>query len=189
MVLATFLLLLMKKNFIESEIAAFEVLEQEGQMGVFNIINGLQYLSIPLVYLWKFTVIAFLIWIGCFMFGYKVTFTKTWQVVMIAEAVFFVPELIKIFHFIFIYSDPDLYEVRAYYPLSLMNFFDHETLDGRWHYPLKSINLFEIIYWFVLAYGIHLAAKKKAVIARAIVFSSYVFFFLLWLGFYAIVYK
>ena len=98
--LATFLLLLIKKAFIENETAAFEVLQSRGQMGIFNVINALQYLSIPLIYLWKFTLIGFLLWMGSFGFGYKISFTKCFQITMIAETVFLVPEFIKILVFI-----------------------------------------------------------------------------------------
>jgi len=187
--LFTFVLLLIKKNFIELEIAAFEVLEQDGNMGVFHIIKTLQNFSIPIIYLWKFTIIAFVIWIGCFMFGYKVAYVKAWQVVMIAESVFFIPEIIKIFYFLFIVTDPDYFEVRAFYPFSMMNLFDYETTSKAWHYPLKALNIFELFYWLLLVYGIKLASRKRLEISALIVVFSYIFFFFVWLGFYVIVYK
>ena len=187
--LFTFVLLLIKKNFIELEIAAFEVLEQDGNLGVFHFIKTLQNLSIPIIYLWKFTIIAFVIWIGCFMFGYKVAYVKVWQVVMIAESVFFIPEIIKIFYYLFIVTDPDYFEVRAFYPFSVMNLFDYELTAKAWHYPLKALNIFELFYWVLLVYGIKLASRKRFDISALIIGSSYILFFLIWLGFYVIVYK
>ena len=56
-------------------------------------------------------------------------------------------------------------------------------------YPLKALNLFEVLYWFVLVEAIHLTAKKKWNYALAIVFTSYVPFFLIWLVYYTQVYK
>ena len=187
--LATFLLLFIKKNFIESRIAAFEIMEGKGEMTVLHIINALQYLSIPLYYLWKFTVISFVLWIGCFMFGYKITYGRLWQIVLIGETLFLLPDFIKTAWFMFIQTDPTFWDVKAFYPLSLMNFFDYELIENKWHYPLKSINLFEIIYWFMLVYLIHFSAKKKISYAYGIVFSSYVLFLFIWLVFYVIVYK
>lgn len=187
--LFTFVLLLIKKNFIELEIAAFEVLEQDGDLGVFHFIKTLQNFSIPIIYLWKFTIIAFVIWIGCFMFGYKVAYVKLWQVVMIAESVFFFPEILKIFYFLFMVTDPDYFEVRAFYPFSIMNLFDYQITSKAWHYPLKALNIFELIYWALLIYGIKLASRKRLEISALIVIFSYIFFFFVWLGFYVVVYK
>ncbi|MBL6446863.1 sulfate ABC transporter permease [Fulvivirga sp. 29W222] len=187
--LASLFLLIVKKTFIENQTAAFEVLDSQGEMGIFHTINALQYFSIPLIYLFKFTVISFVIWIGSFMFGYKITYSQTWQVAVIAEAIFLIPELLKVLWFLFVDMDPNLFEIRAFYPLSLINLANPYELDNRWFYPLKALNIFEVIYWFILVGGIHYKAKKQKNIAYAIVFSSYVLFFLLWLGFYLLVYK
>ncbi len=187
--LATLTLLVVKKTFVENETTAFEILEQRGQMTVFHAINTLQYLSIPLVYLWKFTVISFTIWLGCFMFGYRISYGNTWKVAMISESIFLIPEFLKICWFLFIETNPDIFQIRAFYPLSLISLFDTDSLSARAFYPLKALNLFEVGYWFLLVYGIHTIAGKKKSIAYAIVFSSYVLFFFLWLGFYFLVYK
>ena len=187
--LITFLVLLIKKGYIENETAAFEVLQSRGQMGIFNAINAFQYLTIPIIYLWKFTLIGFLLWMGSFAFGYKIVFKKCFQIAMIAETVFIIPELIKIVHFFVVETDPNLFDVRAYFPLSLMSLADYEMLEPKWHYPFKAINLFEVVYWGLLIVGVHMAAKKRPDIAFWIVFSSYIFFFFLWIWFYVNVYK
>ena len=83
---ATLALLVIKKTFIENSTTAFEILDERGEMGIFHAINALQYLTIHLVYLWKFTVISFIIWVGAFMFGYKITFRQTWKEVNITKA-------------------------------------------------------------------------------------------------------
>ena len=186
---ATLALLVIKKTFIENSTTAFEILDERGEMGIFHAINALQYLTIPLVYLWKFTVISFIIWVGAFMFGYKITFSQTWKVVLISEAIFLVPEFIKICWFLFIETDPTLFDIREFYPLSIMNIADTSSLTNKYFYPLKALNVFEVAYWFVLVYGIHAMARKKKNIAYSIVFSSYVLFFFLWLGFFILVYK
>ncbi len=187
--LITFLVLLIKKNFVESETAAFEVLEMRGQVGVFQVFNALQYITIPLFYLWKFTLIGFLLWMGSFAFGYKIPFKKCWQVAMIAETIFILPELIKIAHFTLGPDDPNFYDIKAYFPLSLMNLYDYKDVASNYHYPLKALNLFEILYWGLLIYGLHLAAKKEFWVAFASVSVSYILFFIFWLWFYISVYK
>ena len=187
--LITFLLLYLKKSFIESQIAAFEILEQRGEMGFYHFINALQYFSIPIVYLYKFTVIAFILWVGCFMFGYKVFYSKLWQLVMFAECIFFGAELLKIGWFVFIETDPEIWDVKAFYPLSLINLFDYTEVPDAWHYPLKAINIFEVFYWVIIVYGIQYLSRKRFDISLYIVLSSYVLWFFLWLIFFVLIYK
>ncbi|MGE0770981.1 MAG: hypothetical protein AB7K37_04655 [Cyclobacteriaceae bacterium] len=186
---ATFFLLYVKKVFIENETAAFEFLEDRPEGGILQLISALQFLTIPVIYLWKFTVIAFVIWVGCFMFGYRVTYGQCWGVAIVSEFIFIVPELIKIGWFLFFETDPSFNDVRAFYPLSLMNFADYYEIDKQYVYPLKALNVFEIIYWVLLVQGVHFFARKQKRVAWFIVLSSYVLIFLGWLVFYMIVYK
>jgi hypothetical protein len=187
--LLTVFLLYVKKSFIENETAAFEFLQDRPEGMILKAITALQFLSVPIVYLWKFTVISFVIWVGCFMFGYRVTYAQCWGVVIGAEFVFLIPELLKILWFLFVVPDPRYSDIGAFYPLSLMHFFDYYEMDKRWAYPLRALNLFEIIYWFLLVAGIHHYARKEKRMVWFIVLSSYVLIFFLWLVFYIVVYK
>jgi len=186
---STFLLLYIKKTFIENETAAFEFLQDRPEGGILQLINALQFFTIPFIYLWKFTVIAFVIWVGCFMFGYRVTYSQCWGIAVVSEFVFIVPELLKIGWFLFIETDPNLLDIRAFYPLSLMNFADYTEVEPQYVYPLKALNLFEIIYWAILVSGVHFFSRKEKKQAWIIVMCSYVLIFLLWILFYIIVYK
>lgn len=187
--LLTFLLLFTKKTFIESETAVFEFLQDRPEGSFLQIFTTIQYLTIPLVYLWKFTIISFVIWVGCFMFGYKVTYSNCWSIVLISEFIFIIPELIKIIWFMFIDTDPNYNTVLNFYPLAAINLFDVEQLQKRFVYPLKALNLFEVVYWVALVYGVQAFAKKNRTTAVFIVASSYILLFLLWLAFYSIVYN
>ena len=91
---------------IENETAAFEFLQDRPEGSILRIISALKYLSVPFVYLWKFTVIAFVVWVGCFMFGYRVTYGQCWGIVIAAEYIFFIPEVLKILWFMVVQTDP-----------------------------------------------------------------------------------
>ena len=187
--LSTLALLFIKISFIENETAAFEFLQDRPEGTILRVINAIKYFSIPLVYLWKFTVIAFVIWVGCFMYGYRVTYVQCWGVVIGAEFIFLIPEVLKILWFMFADTDPEYRQIGAFYPLSLMHFFDYYSIDRRWAYPLRALNLFEVAYWFLLVEGIHHYARKEKKIVWLIVACSYILLFFLWLAFYVIVYK
>lgn len=187
--LITFLVLYIKKTFIENETAAFEFLQDRPEGGILQLISALQFLTIPFIYLWKFTVIAFVIWVGCFMFGYRVTYSQCLGITVVSEFIFVVPELLKIVWFMFIETHPNLLDIRAFYPFSLMSFFDYSQIDPKYAYPLKALNLFEIIYWVLLVSGVHFFSRKEKKQAWIIVLCSYVLIFLMWILFYIVVYK
>ncbi len=186
--LIAFLLLFIQQNLIIGEIAAFQFLEGPEAL-IFRIISGFKLLAIPLVYALKFTLVGFILWVGCFMWGYKVTYNKCWQIAMIAELVFFVPTFLKILWFFFVNTDPNYWEYQSFYPLSLMAFLDHTQVRPKMLYPNQALNLFEIIYWVVLTYGVDFAARKKKAVANYIIATSYIPLFLLWLLFYIGVYE
>jgi hypothetical protein len=171
--ISAILLLYIKKQFIEYETSAVEFLQDRPEGGILRLISTLQFISIPLIYAWKFTVIGFVLWIGCFMFGFRITYWQCWGVALAAEYVFLLPELIKIGWFLFVTNDPTLPEIRAFYPLSLMNL----------------VNVFEIPYVYLLVTGLFYFAQKQKKMMWWIVTTSYVLIFSLWLLFYMIVYK
>ncbi len=187
--LTTLTVLFIKKTMIENETAAFEFLADQAQGSILYIRSAFQYLSIPLIYMWKFTVLGFVIWVGCFLFGYRVTFSQCWGIVLVGEFVFLIPELIKIGWFLGFKTDPNFYEIQAFYPFSLMSLVDYQELPTRYAYPLKALNIFEPLYWYVVALGIQHFAKKGMKPAWTIVLGFYVPIFVLWLLFYIIVYN
>ena len=182
-------LFLLKRMLIIDSIAAFEVLQERGEMWVFDLFFGLQYLSVPIFLAWKFTLTAFLIWVGCFMFGYRLTFNQLWKMVMIFEIIFVVGELVKIIWFLLLGGDPDYHEYMAFYPLSIMSLFDSQSLPDQFHYPFKALNLFELIYWVSLILGVYWLSGKKLIISTYVILSSYILIFCMWLVFFVVVYK
>jgi hypothetical protein len=189
LVLATYLVLYLKVFFIETETAAFEFLADRPEGSVLKALAAIRFLSVPLIYLWKFTVIGFVIWVGSFMWGYRVTFAQCWGIAIVSEFVFLVPEVLKVVWFLFIDTDPSYDTVRGFYPLSLMTLFNYEDIDPRYAYPLRALNIFELVYWYLLIEGIHFFARKEKNVAALIVLSSYVLMFFFWLWFYTAVYK
>src|SRR5690606_30304139 len=139
--LLTLLLLYIKITFIEHETAAFEFLQDRPEGFILRLISGLKFLSIPFVYLWKVTIIAFVVWTGCFMFGYRVTYEPSWGVLLTALYVFLVTDVIKIVCFMFIHKDPPYQATCSFYPLSLLHVGVYHVLDDCCAYPLGPLNV------------------------------------------------
>ncbi|MFD2201900.1 sulfate ABC transporter permease [Shivajiella indica] len=176
-------------DLILQSIPGYEKLEDDGSFMLFHIFNTLNYIWTPFALLWKFTLTAFIIWTGSFAFGYKAPFVKLWQYVLFAEIVFILPELIKMIYFIQPSDDVTFMEIRDFYPLSLFSLVDAEQVSQKYHYPLRAINLFEIVYIVLLVLGYHSISKRSLSESVIVILFSYVLFFLLWLLFYILVYK
>ena len=183
------LIYILKRTFVIADIAAFEILQERGEMWIFDLFFGVQYLSVPFFIAFRITITSLTLWIGCFMFGYRITYKEMWRWVMFAELIFVVPEFIKLFWFILAGSDPNYHDIVAFYPLSMMNLVDYTLIDQMYHYPLKALNLFEVIYWYVLMIGIYFLSNKKWSISVLIVSTSYILIFFLWLIYYLMVYR
>lgn len=186
--LGAILILWTRIQLVENETIAYQILQGQGRFGIFTFFNSLKYLATPFIYGLKLSLIAFVLWTGAFMFGYKISFAQMWKVAILGEFIFLFAELIKIAWLIWIPYEPTIWDIRAFYPLSMMNFFDYQVIPNNWVYPLQSLNLFEPINWLVLVYGIHFTARKKIEYAYAIVCTTYVPLFIIWLVYYTVVY-
>lgn len=176
-------------ELILQSIPGHRALEQEGAFTYFHVFNSLGYLWTPFALLWKFTLTAFTIWIGAFMGGHKISFRELWKFVMVAEVIFIFPELIRLLWFLVLDQPDNFLEIQNFHPLSLFSLVDAGKVGARYHYPLGALNLFEVVYWLLLATGVHTISRRSFTTSFIIVLCSYTLCFLLWLIFYTIVYK
>ena len=184
-----FLLVLVFHLFIQSGTAVFEVLQDSGDAGVLYLINSLDYLSIPVFYLFKFLVVATLLWIGAFFLGYRLNFAKAWHAAMVSEVIFLGVDIAKIVWFSVGNTSPTYWDLSHFYPLSILSLLDAEMISGRWIFPLKTISVFEILYWALLSVNVTLLIKKTLKQGLSVVFSSYVLGLLLYLIFRVITFE
>lgn len=176
-------------DLILQSIPGYDKLESEGSFMIFHVFNALDYIWTPFALLWKFTATAFVIWLGAFAFGYKAPFVRLWQFVMVAEFIFIFPELIKMLVYIKPSDSVTYEEIRGYYPLSLFSLVNPANVAAKYHYPLRAINLFELIYIVFLIFGFHTVSRRSLAESTFVVLFSYVLMLLLWLLFYSLVYK
>lgn len=73
-------------------------------------------------------------------------------------------------------------DIQQFYPLSYINFLDIENIEPWLIYPLQTINLFEIAYFFVLVYGVHKLLKNNYWKSFEITAASYGTGLVIWLG-------
>lgn len=141
------------------------------------------YAAIPLLYLIKLSAVAFCLNVGCIMINYDLNFKRLFQISLIAETVFVVPAFIKIIWFWNAQQNYTLQDLMNFSPLSLLNFYSPDSVRQWLIYPLQVLNVFEIIYWLILAYGLKLVLQKPFLKTVKLVLSSYGTGLVMWITF------
>ncbi len=102
---------------------------------------------------------------------------------MLAEIPFLVVPVIKLFWFLFIQTHYTLNDLQYFFPLSALQLFDVKSLPKWQIYPLQLFNVFELIYWVLLAYWLKKLLNLSLNKSMEVVASSYGTGLLLWVVF------
>jgi hypothetical protein len=133
--------------------------------------------------LFKCLIIAMIIQTGLFVQNLKVNFPDIFKVAVISEFTLLFPLIIKFVWFYFFKQEYTFEEIKLYYPLSILNLLDIENLSLIWFYPLKLMNVFELLYWFVLAYGLSRVIQKDFDRSLFIILTTYLPALVIWVVF------
>ncbi|MBC6111772.1 hypothetical protein H7U22_15215 [Pedobacter sp. CCM 8938] len=139
------------------------------------------YLVIPVWITLKNLIITLCLQIGLLLNNSKLKFSHTFRIALTAEFVFLLPQLIKLIWFLLVKTNYTLTDVQQFYPLSALNLFNIENLSALSIYPFQTFNLFEIMYWIILAGGIKQALNTDINKGIKVVFSGYIPALALWL--------
>lgn len=144
----------------------------------------LTYAIIPLIVLIRSSLVAVCLSVGLFFYDTEdnTKFKKLLNITLQGELVLVTIGLVKLLYFSFIKTDYTLEDIQEYYPLSYTNFLDLNKIEPWLIYPLQTINLFEIAYFFVLVYGLHKLLKNNYWRSFEITAVSYGTGLLIWLG-------
>lgn len=91
----------------------------------------------------------------------KIKFSDVISIVLIAEFVFIIAGFYKFINFYWIDTNYTLEDLQTYFPISLLNLKEHISTEKWLAYPLQIVNLFEVFYWFILAWGIRELLEEK----------------------------
>ena len=138
------------------------------------------YVIDPLLILLKITVITLVLDIGCFFFNTKIKFGRLFNIVVKAEFIFLLVIVFKTIWFYFFQTDYTFEDIQYFYPLSAINIVGYKDLQDWLIYPFQVLNLFEIAYWFILAFLIGRELKLGIDKGLSIVLSSYGVGLLVW---------
>ena len=190
LLLLIFLLIRYFTNVLILEaIPEYERLDAQGDLMFFHIFNALNYLWTPFAFLWKFTVIAFLFWSIGLMVGYKADFKELWKFALVAEAIFILPELLRLLVYINPGGNVTYLEIQNFEPLSALWLVGPENVAEQYHYPLSVLNIFEVLYGIFWVYGFHMISRRSLAESTLVVLIAYFLPLFIWLGFYIGAYR
>jgi hypothetical protein len=149
----------------------------------------LGYLSIPLYYLLKFSVVALILWLGAFGFGYKIGFRFLFRLAMVSQLVFFIPDLVKILFFGFVSQEYGMDEFSTFQPLSLVGYIDIQNHGAFMVNFSDWFSLSQFLYILLLITGIRLKYRRHFKDAFYLVGLSYLPASLFWIFFYSVVFS
>ena len=144
--------------------------------------SWLGYLILPLLLYLQILFVATALSIGIFFFEYEMKFSQIFNIVVKAQYVFLLPMVFHFVWFYFINTDFTLEELQNFAPLSLGSIFGFEHFERWLIYPLQVVNLFEVAYWFILAFLLAKALQITKSRAFTIVASSYGVGLLIWVA-------
>jgi hypothetical protein len=143
------------------------------------------YAIIPLLILIRTSLVAVCLSVGLFFYeneDKEPKFSQLFRVALVGEFILALVGFFKFFYFAFIKTEYTLQDAQQFYPFSYTNFLDISKIEPWLVYPLQTLNLFEIGYFFVLVYGLHKLLQNKYTKSFEIVAVSYGTGLLIWLG-------
>ncbi|MCF6348900.1 MAG: hypothetical protein L3J20_11465 [Flavobacteriaceae bacterium] len=190
--LAFFSSYIFNKVIVTDNLIYSSLSEQLVQEQVEKLIEGqkkwawLGYTIIPLIVLLRSSLVALCLSVGNFFYNMDEIeipkFKDFFRIALLGEFVLVLVGYFKFGYFYFIKTDFTLEDLQQYYPLSYINFLELENLELWLIYPLQTINLFEVTYFFVLVYGLHKLLKNKYWKSFEMVAVSYGTGLVIWLG-------
>jgi hypothetical protein len=110
------------------------------------------YVFIPLLLFIKVTFATICISIGNVLSNIDFKFKTVFKAALLAEVIFIVAQVWYLTNLSFHLDTLTLETASNYYPLSALSYFGTENVVQWLHYPLQTLNLFEIFYMVTIAW-------------------------------------
>lgn len=140
----------------------------------------LLYVGIPIFLLVKFFLITLCFSMGAMIIGSENCFEKFFQATVTSEFVFLIPLIIKLFWFSVYKTSYTLQDLQYFLPVSVFSLFNPQEVEFWLAYPLQLLNLFELLYWCLLAYQLKEVLGKSLAGSFGFVASTYGVGLLIW---------
>lgn len=139
------------------------------------------YIIIPILILLRTSLVTFCLSVGLFIYNLEIKSKNIFRIALKGEFILGSVGLFKILYFYFLKKDHTFEDLQQFYPFSYTNFLNLNYIEPWLIYPLQTINLFEIAYFFVLVYGLNNLLKNKFSKCFEIVTISYGTGLIIWI--------
>lgn len=121
------------------------------------------------------------VWGGAIFLGYEIQYSNVWRIFTLAEFLFITYGFIKTL-FIHLGEFQTLEAISQYQPFSLYDLFN-DNVENYFMYPLSTLNIFEVVYWFILATLLAPILKLNFYRSMVVLSRTYGVGLLLWMSF------
>lgn len=139
------------------------------------------YLIQLIVVLFKVLFAALCIFVGIVLSDIEFSFRDLFRLVILAEAIFVIAQAIFLALLFVNRAELTLDTAANYFPLSMLSFLGVENVVPWLHYPLQTLNLFEVAYVLCIAWLLSKQWKPNFVESLNIVIPSYGIGLLIWM--------
>jgi hypothetical protein len=133
----------------------------------------LSYSLIPILILIKTFFISVCLYTGAFFSKTDKKLGDFFRLALLAEFIALLPILVKMTWFGFVHRNYSLEDLAYFSPLSVLSLVDRNGIDKTFIYPLQLLNVFELFYWFALAYLLKDLINRNFVQRLGFVASTY----------------
>ena len=183
------LIMVIEKNIIVSDTLYFEALSEtlayeriQEMLSFQKDIVWMSYVMIPIIVTLKVFLVSICLLTGFTLNRQKVSFKHTFQMILLLEAVWLAPAIIKTTYFL-IAKNYTLEMLGNFYPHSLLALFDAKSIDKVLIYPLYTLNLVEFVYILLLGMGVQRLTNQVYTESLKDVLSTYFVGLLVWVLF------
>lgn len=170
-----------KDFFYRSLSTEFPLTSLEGVMETKQMYWWASYLIQIVMVLCKVLFAALCIFIGVVLADIKFSFKDLFRSVILAEFVFIIAQSIYLANLYINRTDLTFENAANYFPLSALSFLGVETVVQWLHYPLQTLNLFEVVYILCISWLLSKQWKPNFVESLNIVIPSYGLGLLVWI--------
>lgn len=189
---ANLLLVMLSQVILFDETVFFntysEQLTYERTIELFSFMKSyswINYFLTPLLLLVKFSVLSLVIYVGVFFCDLQkeISLGRIFNVVIGCEIVYILASLAKVLWFTFFAENYTINDLNFFYPLSLINLFRQSEIASYWIYPMQMVNLFQLLYVLMLAFGLSRISSLSRDKTDKIVLMTYLPAVAIWVTF------
>jgi len=153
----------------------------EGLVTSENRFGWISFAILPFIILLKILFTTFCVTTGAIFADTEFSIAKIFQVVIYSEFIFLISQKVYSLNLFFNRDVLTFENAGNFFPLSMLSFFEVENVVPWLHYPIQTLNLFEVAYVLCISWLLSKQWKPDFIESLNIVIPSYGLGLLVWM--------